>query len=68
MVWSGKEIFVERIHFKEQKWLNEYLLKLDLFYKWAVVPELLPRRVERKLTLLCPELWKISNTYCNFFF
>ena len=41
VVWFGpqKEIFVQRISFDKQKWFDDNLPKLDLFYKWAVIPE-----------------------------
>ena len=43
-----KDIFVERIYFDSDMWFENCLPKFDLFYEWAIVPELLTRRVYRK--------------------
>ncbi|CAC5411030.1 unnamed protein product [Mytilus coruscus] len=68
VVWYGdhEELFVQRILFNKQNWLDKCLSALDLFFKWAVVPELLTRRVERKLTLLSKEQWiKLQSELCE---
>ncbi|KAK3092814.1 hypothetical protein FSP39_007483 [Pinctada imbricata] len=54
----NQSIFVERIFFEKDKWYEEYLPKLDLFYKWAFLPELLTKRVSRGISLLPDFLWK----------
>ena len=67
VVWFGpeKDIFVERIYFDSDMWFENCLPKLDLFYKWAIVPELLTRRVKRKHQLISQAHWKliISKAY-----
>ncbi|CAC5418389.1 unnamed protein product [Mytilus coruscus] len=55
---SERELFVQRITFDSETWFRDCLPKLDLFYKWAVVPELLTRRVKRKLQLISKTRWK----------
>ena len=65
VVWFGPEndIFVQRIYFDSELWFKSCLPKLDLFYKWEIVPELLTRRVQRKIQLISRTHWKylISN-------
>lgn len=55
---SEKELFVQRITFDSETWFQDCLPKLDLFYKWALVPELLTRRVKHKLQLISQTRWK----------
>ena len=54
VVWFGfrPDIFIERIEFDENVWMNNTLPSLDLFYKWCFLPELLTRRVKRGLVLM----------------
>ena len=54
----NERVFVERIMFDRKKWYDEHLPKLDLFYKWAFLPELLTERVHRGISLLPESLWK----------
>lgn len=65
VVWFGEkgDIFVQRIFFIAKIWFEKCLPALDLFYKWAVVPELSTRRVGRRQELFSKDQWlKLSLT------
>ena len=55
---SNRSIFVERIFFDAKLWSDDIFPKLDRFYKWAFIPELLTRRVQRGNCLISESLWK----------
>lgn len=58
-VWFGNnDIFIERIYFNSKWWFAEVLPKLDFFYKWAFLPEIFTRRIERGVRLYKHGGWK----------
>lgn len=40
-------LFAEKIHFENSRWFNDFLPKIDYFYRRAFFPEMLTRRVQR---------------------
>ncbi|XP_078589450.1 uncharacterized protein LOC144869804 [Branchiostoma floridae x Branchiostoma japonicum] len=54
---NNQDLFVQRI-FVDSQWQTRNLPRLDYFYKMAVLPELLTKRVRRGITLYEKGGWK----------
>lgn len=59
VVYFGENmpLFVEKIHFENSKWFDEFLPKIDYFYQRAFFPEMITERVKRRKVLYLHGGW-----------
>ena len=65
VVYFGEDmpLFTEKIYFENSRWFNDFLPKIDYFYRRAFFPEMLTRRVQRGKVLYLHGGWLPYGQY-----